>query len=183
MPATPKNRRLGDDEVERYRPLDELAGLSWRGISPKAQVATGAGIAGLILLATVYLWLLVFDAMFPIGEAVTIYGLCFASGLALPAAWRLLRQGVAELRGQEPDRHRAMSPKESATALAKPSGKEKHAERQLLEAIERYGEITPARVALETTLTVDEADQMLSDLAKKGHIEVRVEEGRLVYGL
>ena len=60
---------------------------------------------------------------------------------------------------------------------------EKRAERQLLEAIDRHGEITPARAALETTLTVAEADRMLSELAKGGHLEVRVEGGKLLYGL
>ena len=40
-----------------------------------------------------------------------------------------------------------------------------------------------AGAALETTLTVEEADRMLSDLAAKGHLEVRVERGRLLYSL
>jgi hypothetical protein len=56
-------------------------------------------------------------------------------------------------------------------------------ERQLLEAIERHGKITPVRAALETSLTVAEADRMLSNLAQGGHLEVRVEEGKLLYGL
>jgi hypothetical protein len=56
-------------------------------------------------------------------------------------------------------------------------------ERELLEVLARYGEITPARAALETTLSVSEADRMLSELAKNGHIEVRAREGRLGYAL
>lgn len=56
-------------------------------------------------------------------------------------------------------------------------------ERELLEVLERHGEITPARAALETTLSVSEADRMLSELAKNGHIEVRAREGRLEYAL
>ncbi len=56
-------------------------------------------------------------------------------------------------------------------------------EKELLEAIERHGEITPARAALETSLSVSEADRMLSELAKNGYIEVRVREGRLGYAL
>ena len=58
-----------------------------------------------------------------------------------------------------------------------------HSERELLEALARHGEITPARAALETTLSVAEADRMLSELAKNGHIEVRAREGRLGYSL
>ena len=57
------------------------------------------------------------------------------------------------------------------------------AEKQLLEVIEANSEITPARAALQTSLTVDEAEQMLSDLAQRGHLDVRVEGSRLVYSL
>ena len=60
---------------------------------------------------------------------------------------------------------------------------EEDKERQLLEALERCGELSPARTALETTLSVSEADLMLSDLAKDGHLEVRAREGRLAYSL
>jgi hypothetical protein len=60
---------------------------------------------------------------------------------------------------------------------------EKSAERQLLEAIDRHGEITPIRAALETSLTVAEADRMLSLLAKGGYLEVQVEGGKLLYSL
>ena len=56
-------------------------------------------------------------------------------------------------------------------------------EKELLGALARYGEITPARAALETSLSVSEADRMLSELTKNGHIEVRAREGRLVYAL
>lgn len=41
-------------------------------------------------------------------------------------------------------------------------------ERQLLEALERHGRITAARAALETSLSVAEADERLSRLAEKG---------------
>ena len=53
----------------------------------------------------------------------------------------------------------------------------------MLEVIEANSEITPARAALQTSLTVDEAEQMLSDLAQRGHLDVRVEASRLVYSL
>ena len=60
---------------------------------------------------------------------------------------------------------------------------EENKERQLLQALERCGELSPARASLETTLSVSEADRMLSGLAKDGHLEVRAREGRLVYAL
>jgi hypothetical protein len=56
-------------------------------------------------------------------------------------------------------------------------------EQELLEALARHGEISPALAALETSLSVAEANRMLSDLANSGHVEVRAREGRLAYAL
>jgi hypothetical protein len=56
-------------------------------------------------------------------------------------------------------------------------------EKELLEALRRRGALTAAGVALETSLSVEEADRVLSALAAKGHLEVRVERGRLLYSL
>jgi hypothetical protein len=56
-------------------------------------------------------------------------------------------------------------------------------EKELLEALARHGELTPALAALETSLGVAEADRMLSGLARDGHVEVRASEGRLGYAL
>jgi hypothetical protein len=62
-----------------------------------------------------------------------------------------------------------------------PSGISK--EKELLEALERHREITAARAALETSLGVTEAEEMLSDLANNGHVRVSAREGRLSYAL
>jgi hypothetical protein len=35
--------------------------------------------------------------------------------------------------------------------------------------------------ALETSVSVEEADRMLSELAVRGHLQVTVEHGRLLY--
>jgi hypothetical protein len=52
---------------------------------------------------------------------------------------------------------------------------------------ERTGRVTEQeskeRELLETSLSVAEADRMLSDLAESGHVEVRAHEGRLAYAL
>lgn len=56
-------------------------------------------------------------------------------------------------------------------------------ERALLEALERHGQITAARAALDTSLSVAEADERLSDLAEKGHVRVHAHEGTLAYSL
>ena len=60
---------------------------------------------------------------------------------------------------------------------------EESKEQELLEALARRGELSPALAALETSLTVAEANRMLSDLANSGHVEVRAHEGRLGYAL
>ena len=56
-------------------------------------------------------------------------------------------------------------------------------EKELLEAMEEGGEITPTTAALRTSLTVDEASEMLEDLARKGHLEARTAEGAAAYSL
>lgn len=50
-------------------------------------------------------------------------------------------------------------------------------------ALREHGELTPARAAMETSLTVAEADGMLKELAEGGHLEVRVRGGGLFYAL
>jgi hypothetical protein len=59
----------------------------------------------------------------------------------------------------------------------------KHSEKELLEVLEREGELTPVTVATKTSLTISEADRMLSELAQKGHLEVRADGGKISYAL
>ena len=54
---------------------------------------------------------------------------------------------------------------------------------ELLQAIGRHGQLTVAGAALQTPLSVEQASRMLSELADQGHLEVRVERGRLLYTL
>lgn len=57
-------------------------------------------------------------------------------------------------------------------------------ERELLSAMRNNsGSITPAEAAMETSLTVSEADNTLSELAAGGHLQVESSEGTLVYRL
>jgi hypothetical protein len=102
--------------------------------------------------------------------AVLVIGTAGVLAAGLPfviAAAALLGKGISELRG-----HRR--------ALPTPSSKE----RELLTAIrDNGGRITPAEAALETSLTVREADQMLSELASSGHLTVESRGGALFYGL
>jgi hypothetical protein len=65
-------------------------------------------------------------------------------------------------------------------ALPSPGGRQ----RELLSALrENGGSITPAEAAMETSLTVKEADRMLSELASEGHLLVESREGSLFYVL
>jgi len=57
-------------------------------------------------------------------------------------------------------------------------------EKQLLLTIATTGGgITPMEAALETSLTVDEAEEILSHLADRGHLLVQSHEGALFYTL
>ena len=80
----------------------------------------------------------------------------------------LLALGLSRL---EQQRQQAVSPRVSK-------------ERELLSAMRNNtGSITPAEAAMETSLTVSEADKMLSELAGRGHLQVESSEGTLVYRL
>ena len=57
-------------------------------------------------------------------------------------------------------------------------------ERELLAAIrDNGGSITPAEATMETSLTVREADGMLTELAGGGHLAVEHRDGALFYAL
>jgi predicted ArsR family transcriptional regulator len=56
-------------------------------------------------------------------------------------------------------------------------------ERELLLALERHGEITAVGAALETSLGVAAAEEMLSELANDGHVRVVAREGTIAYAL
>jgi ATP/maltotriose-dependent transcriptional regulator MalT len=56
-------------------------------------------------------------------------------------------------------------------------------EQELLHALAERGEITPAMAAMKTSLTVDEAEKMLEELARKGHLRLLAEDGVMAYAL
>jgi hypothetical protein len=56
-------------------------------------------------------------------------------------------------------------------------------EKELLRVLDRREEITAARAALETPLSIAEAERILTKLASGGHVEVRARGGTLVYAL
>jgi hypothetical protein len=95
-----------------------------------------------------------------------LWWLVFIFGWTIFPAFGLLVRGVAGL---------SERPAQRPVANVK--------ERELLQALQSKGELTPAQAAMETSLTVNEADEMLEDLAAKGHLDVRVRGGGLFYGL
>ena len=56
-------------------------------------------------------------------------------------------------------------------------------EKELLGALEGRREITPPTAAMQTSLTVDEASKMLEEWARKGRLQLRVEDGVTAYAL
>lgn len=151
------NGREGLSENSGSNELFDNLGIDVEGMSPRGQAAVGMVVGGGVLAAVA--GLLIF--------APWLWWLVFFFGWAIFPALGLFAKGVGGM---------VDSPKPTAPA---PNSRE----RELLEAVERHGEVTPARVALETSLTVDEADRKLSELAEKGHLEVRVRGGGLAYAL
>ena len=134
---------------------EDFFGLDVEKMSPRAQAVTGLVTGGLILLAAA---LLIAFTQF--------WWLIFIFGWAVFPAFGVFARGVAGL---------VDTRSEPPAANAK--------ERELLQALQSSGELTPTQAAMETSLTVNEADEMLKDLAAKGHLEVRVRGGGLFYGL
>lgn len=162
--------------VERFRESEVERHKSRSRSSKKVAVGLSALLAEFVLLAVGTFGRGGLDDPLVLIIIVSLVIACASS------AW-LLIQGFQELLQSRPiplpQGHRA------TTQSSRPENGsvEKSAERQLLEVIEANGEITPARAALQTSLTVEEAERLLSDLAKRGHLDVRVEGSKLVYSL
>lgn len=146
--------------------------------------AKGIGLSLLTLVAMIYA-LYGFGSVenLSLGWTILFFGIIFACCLAVPSLLQLLARDVAELRTADPEEGQYQSLKNSTVVPERTERNEKHVEKQLLEAIERLGKITPARAALETPLTVAEADRLLSELANRGYLEIQIDEGKLVYTL
>ena len=136
---------------------DDFFGLDVEKISPRAQVATAVAVLVPIAVAGVVVVTLV----------PWLWWLMFVFGWTIFPAFGLLVRGIADLLS------------EGEKGLPAENAKE----RELLKALREHGELTPALAAVETSLTVAEADKMLKELAEGGHLEVRVRGGGLFYAL
>ncbi len=148
------DRRHGRGHRDTDRFWSDI-GVDVESMSPKAQAVTGVVTGGLILLAAALLI-----------AFTDFWWLLFVFGWAIFPAFGVFARGVAGL-------------VESRSAPPVANARE----RELLQALQRRGELTPTQAAMDTSLTVNEADKMLEDLAAKGHLDVRVRGGGLFYGL
>lgn len=168
----PERSAAGPDRFDQFwaREIERRKKRNW---SRLATATGGVGAVGTPLLFLMFLGTPYVDPF--LATLAFVVSLCAGSS----SMW-LTVQGV---KGLSDTRPLPSPPKTQGPGRRRGGDGEKSVERQLLEVIERHGEITPARAALETSLTVDEAEGELSRLAQKGHIDVRAEGGRLVYAL
>jgi hypothetical protein len=151
---SPEPRR-GDRRGDRDP--GEFFGLDVESMSPRAQVAVGLAA----LVPAVGGLVLVFTLV------PWLWWLIFVFGWITFPAFGLLVRGIAGL---------------SEGRMGLPSAAS-GGERELLEALRERGELTPAEAAMDTSLSVAEADRMLKELAEGGHLDVRVRGGGLFYSL
>ena len=157
--------------MERYRNSE----VEWRRPRVRSYAKITVGLAG--LLADLFLALLLTGIA--VNPSAVIVGF-IALAVAMVSSLWLVNQGFEELKDTRP----LPRPHQHRSVRGGGQGSiEKSAEKQLLEVIEANSAITPARAALQTSLTVEEAEQLLSDLAQRGHLDVRVEGSKLVYSL
>jgi hypothetical protein len=147
--------RRGDRRGDRDP--GEFFGLDVESMSPRAQVAVGLAA----LVPAVGGLVLVFTLV------PWLWWLIFVFGWITFPAFGLLVRGIAGL---------------SEGRMGLPSAAS-GGERELLEALRERGELTPAEAAMDTSLSVAEADRMLKELAEGGHLDVRVRGGGLFYSL
>jgi hypothetical protein len=160
---TVQKRREPRPSYRRYRDrsgdsveLWSHVGVDLESMSPKARAVTGVVTGGAILLAAAFLILFT-----DLWWLILIF--CWVVFLAVET----LARGVTGLMESRQEERLPQNSKEQ----------------ELLEALQGRGELTPAQAAVETSLSVKEADEMLNELAEGGHLEVRVRGGALSYSL
>ena len=124
--------------------------------NPYTQIALGLVflVGGIVMGLTVTFWI-TFGMMFP------------AAALIGNGVSQLKGNGVSQLNQQRQSQPEPVSK-----------------ERELLSALRDNGNrSTPAEAAMQTSLTVEEADALLSKLAAGGHLMVESHAGALIYKL
>jgi hypothetical protein len=137
------------------KPAD-FFGIEVEKMGPRGQVAVALSVLAPVALG----------ALLVLSVVPQLFWLIFVFGWTVFPAIGLLARGLAGLGDTRPQQVAAES-----------------RERELLGALRDHGELTPVRAATETSLSVDEADRMLRELAAGGHLEVRASSGGLFYSL
>jgi capsular polysaccharide biosynthesis protein len=105
-------------------------------------------------------------------------GLCAGTVVALPG----VGARVAGTLGERPSRQGTLG--QAGVRIRRHSDYsivERVKEKKLLLALGRRGKLTAVEAALESELSVEEANRMLQALALQGQLEVKVEDGKLLY--
>ena len=139
---------------------ERFFGVEVEKVSPKAQVVLASTVLAPVLLSGIFLVVFVPQLWW----IFTTYG-----WISFPA-FGLLVRGMVDI---------STAPSGRGEALSSAASKEQ----ELLAALSKHGELTSTRAAIETSLSVAEADRMLGGLAESGHLEVRVRGGGLFYSL
>ena len=148
------NQRVVGSGLEMRNKNVELARLNTKVTSIKVSLKGLLMWGGLILLLSG-----------PLSVFTSLWWLILVFGAVLPLAI-----GLGSRISGFPQAHAALNASNNG-------------EKELLEALERRGELAPAQAAIDTSLTASEADRMLCELASKGYLEVRVDAGRITYTL
>ena len=154
-PEESRERGVGRPGAED---LWDRLGVDVEAMNPRAQVVTSLAVLVPVVIAAVSVLILF----------TNFWWLIFFFGWAIFPAFGLLLRGIAGL-----------SEGEGRGKITGGNAKE----RELLGVLREHEEISPTQAAMETSLTVEEADGMLKGLAAKGHLEVRVRGGGIFYGL
>lgn len=128
-------------------------------IGPKVQIALALSASVPAIVGAWFAYYSIYD----------VYGLFFAFFWPLILSFGLLINGVLGVFGTRGSRSKI-----SLTTAG---------ERELLNALQERGELSSARAAMETSLTVAEADGIFKRLAEGGHLDVRVRGGGMFYAL
>ncbi len=152
-----RHERHHGDPWRQSGDRNDFFGLDIEKMSPRAQITTSLAIIIPVALAGVFLF-----------AFTQVWWIWFTFFWVIFPAFGMFVKGIAGL---------------SEDRGGLPAAPANNKERELLEALREHGELTPARAAMETSLTVAEADRMLKELAQGGHLEVRARGGGLFYAL
>ena len=150
----------GDRHPGRHSTSGDLFGLETESMSPKAQIAAALSVLAPVALGTIFV----------LSFVPGVFWLIFVFGWMIFPSLALLIRGLVGL---------SATPSGGSAKLSSASSKEQ----ELLEALGEHSELTPTTAAIETSLTVAEAERMLKELAEQGHLEVRAHGGALFYAL